>query len=675
MRKSVAMAMAQTLVVAVSLIGPLNAIVAAENINTARFTVKNSGAHRTSVSGNHAYFMASTPIPSRRHSTSSGRTLLVPEGPKAGSLPSAHAFMAYAQPRLDKNSAKRNMLITSGVSAVQNHIDLTVGKAEMIQLKRPASRVSISDPAIASAVIISPTQIQVVGKQVGVANLMVWESAYSPEHTVVDLSVQYDVSTLSKQLKQLDPGINVMPLAAEDSVILTGEAQSAESAQLAVEIARAFFAKKTTATPSAKNISSNAPGSAMPDAGGNVINLIRVKGQPSTKLELVRERLKDISPGIKLDIVPGVDGSEKALLTGDVQKSGMVSRAINLVSAFYGKAGLKVLTGPGGNAIRNSGKPGFQDGSGFSDNIDINVLQGSVITDETGNVISLLKVMEKPQVRCNIKFMDISRTALNQLGGTIMGTAGDQTYGSFSGAHSPLTGKTIATLDGDNSGASNLLTNVKNLISGSNTQSRTSSYGAAQTLGDGITQVLTINNNFIAAISALEEKRKVRSLAEPTLMMLSGEKASFLAGGEVPIPVLGPNGQIQIEYKEFGIRLNLIATVTDEGRIHMQVAPEISALDPSNAITTSVVSIPGFRTRRMQSTLELVNGQSLVLAGLFNQEETESVSRFPGIGTLPIIGSFFRNRWADRRDNEMIVVIRPEIISNLSGNQLGSAGL
>ncbi|MEB3244889.1 MAG: hypothetical protein VKJ06_02760, partial [Vampirovibrionales bacterium] len=151
-------------------------------------------------------------------------------------------------------------------------------------------------------------------------------------------------------------------------------------------------------------------------------------------------------------------------------------------------------------------------------------------------------------------------------------------------------------------------------------------------------------------------------LAEPTLVLLSGEKASFLAGGEVPIPVIGGNGQVNVEYKEFGIRLNLIATVNDDGKVHLQVAPEVSATDPANSVSTASVSVPGFRTRRMQTTLELNPGESFVLAGLFNSEDSETVSKLPGLGNIPVLGALFRNRTRDQRDNELMVIIQPEVV-------------
>lgn len=559
-------------------------------------------------------------------------------------------------------------VLKSGISSNLNELEVTVNKAVILNLSKPAGRVSISDPTIASALVISPTQIQLIGNEVGVANLLIWGDVNSPEHTVVDIHVHRDVSVLTKQLKYVDPGIQVVPLAAEDTVIMTGEAASREAAQLAVDLAKAFFKNTSgnaTGGGASKGPISESPGSALPGSVPSIINLINVKGEPSTKVELARRKLHDIDPNIKLDIVPGPDGSEKAMLSGRVKSSSMISKAINTASIFYGQPGIKVLTGPGGNGVRAAaGDKNFPTGDAFNDNIDINVLQGNVMTDTSGNVVSMLEVAQKPQIKCSIQFIEVSKSNLDALGHALYGIGGPYGFASISGAQSPASGRPIATVDQDDSGAAYLASTSERgsqLANGAR-NNMSFAHGFSQTLLDGVTQVLSVNEQFALALSALEERRKARTLAEPTLTMLSGEKATFLAGGEVPIPIASATGQISVTYHEFGIRLNLVATYQDNGKIHMLVAPEISSVDPTNGVTTTTVTVPGFRTRRMQSTLELENGQSFVLAGLYNQDEVWSISRFPWAGRLPIIGSLMRNKWKTQSNNEMIVIIKPEVV-------------
>ncbi|MBY0450233.1 MAG: pilus assembly protein N-terminal domain-containing protein [Cyanobacteria bacterium] len=612
-----------------------------------------------------------------------------------------------------------SVVIKTSISKTLDTIDVPVGKASIITLKRPAARVTISDPNIASALILSPTQIQIVGSKVGVANLVLWENIGNSHYSMIDLNIHRDVSNLTRQLKQLDPRLNVEPIAANDTVILSGDAESMESRQMAVDLARSYFQGSDSggaSSPSSQGASGNnsggnsassgssgssnssssgassgsssssggssgaqtssgstgtsrglqgnnsfSPGSSMPGSVPKIINLIRVPGIPSTKAALVQQKLLAIDPNIKMDVIPGADGVEKVILTGRVKNSSTISKAINTASIFYGTPGIKVLTGPGGNGVRSSGSADFQDDKKFSDNVDINILQGSVIADSSGNVISMMQVAYRPQIRCKIKFLDISRVALNQIGHNLIANFNDVQLGTFNGSQSPATGKSIASFDPKNTGQviSNAITRSN---SGTSTQSRSQTFSINPVYGDGVTQFISVNQRLGAVISALTEKRKARSLAEPTLTLLSGEKASFLAGGEVPVPVLGSNGQINVQYKEFGIRLNIIATITEDEKIHLQVSPEISERDDNNSITTNIVTVPGFRTRRLQSTLELRTGESFVMGGLFSQVDQENFSGFPGLGTLPVIGSFFRNKNSNKTDSEMIVIVQPEVM-------------
>jgi Flp pilus assembly secretin CpaC len=601
----------------------------------------------------------------------------------------ANAKSMFYNPSLDNSSPNVTLrsggsmaVLKSGISQKVTQVDLTIGKAEVIYLSRPAARVAVSNPDIASAVVISPTQIQLVGKGVGVANLLVWGDMVSPDHTVVDVSVHRDVSVLTNQLKYVDPGIQVIPMAAEDTVILTGEAATRESAQLAIEMAKAFFSKNGGTTGAAANSSPNsqAPGSALPGVSSNIINLIKVKDEPSTKIELVRQKLHDIDPNIAIDVVPGPEGTEKVILTGRVATASIASKALNMASVFYGQPGMKMVTVQGGNepsrlqASASSSSGGSSNATSTPSSASANMLQGSVMTDATGNVISMLEIAQKPQIRCSIKILEVNKNKLNALGGTLTGVRGASKLTSLSGSQSPAPGKAISQVPdtvkvGGYDGAPGAIwgNSATRGSTGASSWNPTAQ-GFAQAFGNqylnGVTQVFSINNTLAGAIQALQDKSMSRTLAEPTLTMMSGEQGSFLAGGEIPVAFLGGNGQISIEYKEYGIRLNLLPNVTDDGKIQMQVAPEISTIDRS----VTVQGVPGLLTRRMSTNLLLEPGQSFVLAGIFKQEDAESASGLPGVSKLPIIGSFFRNKWKTGANTEMIVLVKPEIIPSTTGS-------
>jgi Flp pilus assembly secretin CpaC len=575
-----------------------------------------------------------------------------------------------------------SMVLKTGISN-EKSLDLVVGKSRVINLPFPVARVAVSNPAVAQALVISPTQLQLVGKMPGLTNLTLWNSPADSSPLSYDLNVRRDVSQLAKQLKQIDPNISISALAADNAVILTGEVDSAEVAQTAVDVAKAYFGSGSNAAAASGSGGSGGGGGAAPTASGsgsgasgsssasslslgssvplaktpNVVNMLKVKGRPSSKMALVRQKLLAIDPNIEMDIVPGPNGTEKVILTGRVKSASTVSRAINTASIFYGEPGFKVLTGPGGNAIKSTTDANFQGDNAFSSNLDTNILQGSVITDASGNVVSMMQVAERTQIRCSIKILDISRRDLNQLGSTFSAAGGKASFSNLSGSQS--TTRPFVDLNPDQSG--NAVQSARN--SGGSGQAYSNFNSLTQTYRNGLTQVFTLNQMFNASLSAFIEKRNIKTLAEPTMTMLSGEKGSFLAGGEIPIPVSANNGQISVEFKEFGIRLNMIPTLQEDGKIHMQIAPEVSEVDPSITIVTNNINIPGFRKRRMQTTLELENKQAFVLAGLFNRSSVDVLSKFPGMGNLPVVGSLFRQKNGEKTDNEMIVIIQPEIVT------------
>jgi pilus assembly protein CpaC len=172
--------------------------------------------------------------------------------------------------------------------------------------------------------------------------------------------------------------------------------------------------------------------------------------------------------------------------------------------------------------------------------------------------------------------------------------------------------------------------------------------------------------NLAAAITALQGKRLLEILAEPNLLAISGQPASFLAGGEFPFPVVQPSTSgataLSIMWREYGIRLNFQPNVTPRGTIRLKVAPEVSSLDYSNAVTIQGQTIPGLATRRVQTDVELESGQSFVIAGLLDQQATESFSKVPGIGNIPVLGKLFQSKTMNRHNSELLVIITPEVV-------------
>ncbi|PIB44435.1 secretin [Pseudomonas sp. 2822-15] len=172
-----------------------------------------------------------------------------------------------------------------------------------------------------------------------------------------------------------------------------------------------------------------------------------------------------------------------------------------------------------------------------------------------------------------------------------------------------------------------------------------------------------------AMINALESSGFAYTLARPSLVALSGQSATFLAGGEVPIPVpSSASNNISIEYKEFGIRLTLTPTVVDRNRISLKVAPEVSELDYTNAVTIQGVQVPALAIRRTDTSVSLADGESFVISGLISSTNTTTISKFPGLGDIPILGAFFRDSSVNRQDKELLMIVTPHLVQPLAAN-------
>lgn len=188
-----------------------------------------------------------------------------------------------------------------------------------------------------------------------------------------------------------------------------------------------------------------------------------------------------------------------------------------------------------------------------------------------------------------------------------------------------------------------------------------------ETVSDGLLRLFLLNANsdFEAIIRTLRSRGEFRSLAEPNLLTLPGEEASFLAGGEFPFPSVqggGQAGAVSIVFKEFGIRLKFTPTVTEDGTIRLHVMPEVSSLDFANGLTFSGFQIPSLLTRRAETTVELRDGQHLAIAGLLDNSWTKDVTKIPFLGDIPILGEFFRSTSAQQKRTELLVVVTPRLV-------------
>jgi pilus assembly protein CpaC len=196
----------------------------------------------------------------------------------------------------------------------------------------------------------------------------------------------------------------------------------------------------------------------------------------------------------------------------------------------------------------------------------------------------------------------------------------------------------------------------------------TNNGGTITTPGNGLNSVATFGAalNFAGLsvrLQALEREGMIRTLAQPNIIALSGETANFLAGGEFPVPTgVAINGQIAIEFKQFGVGLAFTPTLLEDGLINLLVAPEVSSLDPAAGIDIGNLRIPGLRVRRARTTLELRDGQTFALAGLIQNDFRDTVNRVPLLGRIPILGALFRSQGYERQETELVILVTPRIV-------------
>lgn len=244
------------------------------------------------------------------------------------------------------------------------------------------------------------------------------------------------------------------------------------------------------------------------------------------------------------------------------------------------------------------------------------------------------------QVQTDIRFVEVSRTKLKEASTSIFGKGGSFLFGS------PGTVPGVTVTPGQ---IGSLAPNIP--------------------LDNGSFNIGIGGGNVLGLINALEGSGFAYTLARPSLVALSGQSASFLAGGEVPIPVPSTGSDsISIEYKEFGIRLTLTPTVVGPGRINLKVAPEVSELDFNNGVSISGTVVPALVVRRTDTSISLADGESFVVSGLISTTNTSAVNKLPGLGNIPILGAFFRDSTIKREEKELLMIVTPHLVQPLAVN-------
>jgi len=532
--------------------------------------------------------------------------------------------------------------IASGISRISlesltpQKIVLTVGKSIILGASDPVKRVAVGTPdgvpEIAVALVLTPRQIFLTGKNPGVTNLTIW-GTNDKVSAIYDIEVSPDIARLKEMIQKILPEEkNIAVHATHDNITLSGNLSSAGNLSQVLAIAEPFFPRK-------------------------VVNLLKVE-EPSNIPEF-KQTFQKMFPEEK-DIVISTTPDNKITLSGSVSSKSNLSKALALGETYFPK---RVV-----NMLHVESSPSQLKETLYKilpEEKDIKIamaqdhvtLFGSV--SSTSNlsqvlaiaesfypkkVINLLEVSGVHQVMLEVRVAEMSRSLIRRLGFNF-------NYISGSGSNFGL------SLLGN-------LTSIRNplpptgLPLGIDLSSRVNSLFRFS--GQG-------GSTWTGLVDALKEDGLLKILAEPTLITLSGKTANFLAGGEFPVPVpqSGLGNAITIEYKSFGVGLNFSPTVLSSKKINMQVAPEVSELDFGNAIQIQGFVVPALTTRRASTTIELGDGQSFAIAGLLKDDVRSVVSKFPLLGDIPILGALFRSTSFQKSETELIIIVTPHLVKPL----------
>ena len=285
--------------------------------------------------------------------------------------------------------------------------------------------------------------------------------------------------------------------------------------------------------------------------------------------------------------------------------------------------------------------------SGHVTTEDVAKRAGELASAYSKNVINVLTFgpVGAQEVLLEVKFAEVDRSALTQLGANVFSTGAANLVGtSTTGQYGGFSTQSI-----------------------SQTQGQNTPFPVTQTISNVLNMFLFQPNIHLGAvIEALQTKNLLQILSEPTLIAVNGKKASFLAGGQFPFPIVQPGAgftAVTISFKEFGVKLEFTPVIMPNGNIHLTVAPEVSTLDFADALTISGFTVPALSTRKAETEFELRDGQSFVIAGLIDNRVTDTWNKVPGLGDIPILGAFFKSKSISKSNSELMVLCTVHRIS------------
>jgi pilus assembly protein CpaC len=497
-------------------------------------------------------------------------------------------------------------------------IDLLANQARILTLKQEITAgptqplIAVGDPTILDFTVLNSRQLRITGHGIGVTDLSI--TTARNETYIFEIHVLADLTLIKSKLQAAFPDASIKLSQIRDHFVVEGEARDPAQITRIIQTIRAYL--ESVYIEQGRTVTAAQSRQLFGALGGQ---------RPGAGAQAGAAGALGVTPGFVLPMQPGAAGAQGIVPGAAVQPGAEGAEAPVDPFAAYGASA--ELAGP----IQQ-----------FSN-------RGAV-----PQIINLLRVAGSQQVMLKVRIAELNRTAMRLIGANFLGV--DPRTGGIVG--SSIAGSTayLGTIsDNHLSGSASLGPN-----------------GANSTVF-GIFQ----DSNFEFSLTALRQNGLLKILAEPNLVALNGQLASFLAGGEFPVPVpqvsaSGVAPTITVRFREFGVRLGFVPYILDGDVIRLTVAPEVSNIDFTIAVTLVAGGspVPGLNTRKAQTTVELREGQTLAIAGLLQLTLSGQTNRIPGLGDLPIIGPFFSNTNSGRIEKELVVLVTPYLVEPMSHGQV-----
>jgi pilus assembly protein CpaC len=544
-------------------------------------------------------------------------------------------------------------------------IKAIVGDGVSVTWPEQSVRVAIADDALATVSVVSRREVVVNGLKAGRTSLFVWFAGGRRVFYRLVVSSNFDAARAA--LRELNPSIVLDQGADEDTVVLSGEVANESVARQARSLTEQLLPRTRGAKPEPPRI----------------VNLLRYPSGLGTVEDRLEDAMRAIDPRIKVRrIQRGTDpdpANDSFILEGQVRDVNALVQAVVLADRQLGGTGKTVkaadadrvtfqrstsggslAAGISAGGTASNGLQALQQSAPPQSGLSAQLARGLLVTSESGKVVSFLKVDSLPQVLVAIRVLEFDRTKARRMGMDLR-----LDTNNFAASSSTVLGSTTLS---DARGALNAAASGGNVLSGS-----------GNVVGAFVHNTLGLS----ASLDLMSEKQVARSVAEPNILTLSGEQASVLVGGEVPIPgTISTQVAVQsgFNFQGFGVRLDIRPTLDDKGIVTLEVAPSI--VTPSQTLGNSTV--PGFQIQRVETTARVAAGQSLVLGGLLTSNDSVQYRGIPGFQKLPL----FRWQRKSTSNTELVFVITPRVIEQSSPavslpplefhdspNHLGASGL